>query len=665
MNLRRIPFVLLALCALTAPLSAPAIAEPDPTIEPSPADPTVDQAAEATATEVATQIPVTPDDTRPAVSWRQLGLADKIVVLGSSLPSDTEMPMPPGISSSLVTGQVGSVVNVDGGRIDVLDSRGIVLGEIPIPAGTSTAPFAIDTSQALVTNGTAKLSFVLHEQNPTDNTCSVRPSVTLSQLATTFVGQAPDLTAVSDFRPGYLSRFVLWVGPDAPKDVQQAALSLDAKLSSLYRPMPVRVDIDTAQEPTPVDPADTRLIELRQDPKPGLTVRDPGTPNAALVITGRDNTLQNQVALFTDRRIDLAQSGAATVNTVIDSMKPSTNILTFGQLGMTQQISVLGTATLYTAFDAAAFGVGPVQGARVHLIARYTPVTAGTGSVVLRGGANVLASHALDESGHLDITADIPADVISSKTGMALDLQYVPRKDCAPLNDRVTFALDPNSTVSVTPGTGNRGGFPALPMAFTPEFSVGLGTADSIRFAAQAINLMGQSTDTPLRPVVRSLSDAVKSDAPLLIVADPQQMTRSGLKAPVTPGETNSVTINGDPVTAVDLDGPLGVVQAFTDRNRPVLAVTDSAEWSLVDRSFDYIRAQDDGWSSLSGDVIATGAKNLTVPLTVREGGPMFPRPAAGPAWRWWIWLSAGAGAVALLCVAGLFLYRRGRDNSA
>ncbi|MBI3690821.1 MAG: hypothetical protein HY239_09275, partial [Mycolicibacterium aromaticivorans] len=95
MNLRRIPFALLALCALTAPLSAPAMAEPDPTIEPSPADP----AAEATATEVATQIPVTPDDTRPAVSWRQLGLADKIVVLGSSLPSDVEMPMPPGISS--------------------------------------------------------------------------------------------------------------------------------------------------------------------------------------------------------------------------------------------------------------------------------------------------------------------------------------------------------------------------------------------------------------------------------------------------------------------------------------------------------------------------------------------------------------------------------------
>jgi hypothetical protein len=428
--------------------------------------------------------------------------------------------------------------------------------------------------------------------------------------------------------------------------------------------MPVRIDIDTAEQPTSVDPTDTRLIEFRQDPKPGLTVRDAGTPDAALVITGQGNTLQNQVALFTDRRIDLAQSGAATVNTVIDAMEPSTNILTFGQLGMTQQTSVLGTATLYTAFDATAFNVGSIQGAQLHLIARYTPIAAGSGSVVLRSGSTQLASHTLDSSGHLDVTADVPADVISSQTGLALDIQYAPKQDCAPLSDRLTFALDPGSTVSVTAGTGNRGGFPALPMAFTPEFSVALGDSDSIRYAGQAINLMGQSTDTPLRPVVRTLADAVKTGSALLVVADPQQLARSGLKAPVTPGETNSVTINGDPVTAVNLDGPLGVIQAFTDHNRPVLAISSSTDWSLVDSSFDYIRAQDNRWSSLSGDVIATGAKNVTVPLTVHEGGPMAPRPVASPAWRWWIWLTAGVGVAALLAVAGLLLYRRRSDGT-
>jgi hypothetical protein len=666
MKLRYTPIMLVALCALTAPLIAPAIAEPDPSTEPAPADPAAVEipAAEPPAIEVAAPTPADPAVERPPVSWRQLGLADKIVLVGSTMPNEVDMPLPPEISGSIVTGQIGSVVNVASGRVDVTDSRGIVLGEIAVPAGTSVAPFVIDTSQALVTNGTVKLSFVLRDDNPPGNSCAVPPSVTLSQLATTFVGQSSAPTAVSDFRPGYLSRFVLWVGPNAPKDVQQAALSLDAKLSSLYRPMPVRVDIDTAEQAMPVDPTDSRLIEIRRDPKPGLAVRNPGTPDAALVISGQDNTLQNQVALFTDRRIDLAQSGAATVNTVIDAMEPSTNILTFGQLGMTQQTSVLGTATLYTAFDATAFGVGAIQGAQLHLIARYTPIAAGSGSIVLRSGSTQLASHTLDSSGHLDISADIPADVISSQTGLALDIQYAPKQDCAPLSDRLTFALDPDSTVSVTPGTGNRGGFPALPMAFTPEFSVALGDGESIRYAAQAINLMGQSTDTPLRPVVRTLADSVKSGSALLVVADPQQLSRSGLKAPVTPGETNSVTINGDPVTAVNLDGPLGVIQAFTDNNRPVLAISSSTDWSLVDRSFDYIRAQDNRWSSLSGDVIATGAKNVTVPLTVREGGPMAPRPVASPAWRWWIWLTAGVCVAAVLAVAGLLLYRRRRGSA-
>jgi hypothetical protein len=659
MKLRYTPIVLLALCALTAPLVAPAIADPEPATEPSPADPSVESSTVDAATEPAAPVP-----DRPPVSWRQLGLTDKVVLVGSTMPTDAEMPLPPGISGSIVTGQIGSVVNVASGRVDVTDSRGIVLGEIPVPAGTSVAPFAIDTSQALATNGVVKLSFVLHDDNPPGNSCSVPPSVTLSQLATTFVGQSPDPTAVSDFRPGYLSRFVLWVGPNPPKEVEQAALSLDAKLSSLYRPMPVRIDIDTAEQPTSVDATDTRLIVFRQDPKAGLTVLNPGTPDAALVITGQGSTMQNQVALFTDRRIDLAQSGAATVNMVIDTMKPSTSILTFGQLGMTQQTSVLGSATLYTAFDATAFGVGSIQGAQLHLIANYTPIAAGGGSVVMRSGSNQLASHTLDSSGRLDFTADVPADVISSQTGLALDIQYAPKQDCAPLSDRLTFALDPASTVSVTAGTGNRGGFPALPMALTPEFSVALGDPDSIRYAGQVINLMGQSTDTPLRPVVRPLADAVKSGAALLVVADPQQLAQSGLKAPVTPGETNSITVNGDPVTTVNLDGPLGVIQAFTDHDRPVLAISSSTDWSLVDRSFDYIRAQDNRWSSLSGDVIATGAKNVTVPLTVREGGPMAPRPVASPAWRWWIWVSAGAGVAALLAVAGLFLYRRRSDGT-
>src|SRR4051812_42653176 len=131
MKLRYTPIVLLALCALTAPLVAPAIADPEPATEPSPADPSVASAA----VDVAAGAPAVPVPDRPPVSWRQLGLTDKVVLVGSTMPTDTEMPLPPGVFGSIVTGQIGSVVNVASGRVDVMDSRGIVLGAIPVPAG--------------------------------------------------------------------------------------------------------------------------------------------------------------------------------------------------------------------------------------------------------------------------------------------------------------------------------------------------------------------------------------------------------------------------------------------------------------------------------------------------------------------------------------------------
>jgi hypothetical protein len=636
MKLVRILSLLSVLCALAVPLATTA-ANADPTPSPSPSP--------------------------SLIGWRQLGQSDKIVLLGANQSNDVELPLPSGAAAVTLAGQIGSVVNIAAGRVDILDSRGISLGSIPVPVGAATVPFTVDTSAAAVTNGAVKLSFVLRDDDPPTNSCGQLPSVTLTQLVTAFSGQSLDPTAISDFRPGYLSRIVIRVGPDSQQEVQQAALTMVARLSALYRPIPVRIDVDTSAEPPPAQSSDSRLIEIKQGPEPGMAVRDAGTPAAALVITGRGAALQNQVALFTDRRVELAQTPTATVTAVTESVPSSTRTLTFAQLGMASQISVLGTSTLYSGFDATDFGAGPIQSARLHLIARYTPVTGGEGSIMLRSGSTVLATRTLDATGILDLNADVPSEAISSKTSLALDIQYIPRRECAPLTDRLTFVVDPGSTISVTPGTGNRGGFPAMPMALTPEFNVALGNADLIRYAAQAINLMGQSTGMALRPMVRPFSDAVNSSSPLLLVADGQQMVRSGLKAPIQPGGGNSVSINGDPVTAVNLNGPLGVIQAFTDRGRTVLAVSGNEDWSLVDRSFDYIRGQDDAWASLSGDVVATGAKNVTVNLTVREGGPMAHRPSPGAPWRWWVWLTLAVAAASVVAVSAVLLLRRRRRD--
>lgn len=603
---------------------------------------------------------ITEPNVTPAIGWTQLGLPERLDLIGSNQSIDTSVPVPEGIGPSLLTGQIGSVVNVVDGRIDVLDARGIVLGNIFVPADGSIVPFAVDIAAARVIDGRAPLSFILREHNPPANSCSRPPSLTLSQLAATFSGPTPDPITVADFLPGYLDQIVINVGPNPTVSQQQAALDLVAGLTHLYRPMPVRISVATSADALPTTGTPSRIIDIRDGQRAGIAVENPGTPHAVLAITGTGDELLQQVDLLADRRIGLAQTTSAVVLSARADTAQSTNIKTFDQLGMTGSTSVLGTSMLYAGFDVSAFGVGPITSATVHLKAKYTPIVGGEGSILIRSGSTVLATHSLDNSGLLDVTGDIPAESIISNVGMALELRYIPRQECAPMNDRMTFTLDPTSTVAVTPGTRNRGGFPVLPMALTPEFDVAIDNAEHLPYAAQAINLMGQQTAVTLRPRVTTFADAAASGTGLLAVTGSDELTKAEMNAPLLPGAPNTVGVNGSVDTDVDLNGPLGVVQAFTDNGRTVLAVSGSGDWSLVDASFEYIRGLPNRWASLTGDVVATGAAGETVNLTVREGGGLV-NEYPGDGWKWWAWLTLAMGTSALIAVVTWVIVRRRR----
>lgn len=595
----------------------------------------------------------------PAIDWTQLGLADRLELIGANQPSETAVPVPAGVRPTMLTGQIGSVVNVTKGRVDVLDGRGTLLGFIPVPADVATIPFSIDVSAAEVVDGKAKLSFVLRDANPAANSCTQPPALALSQLAAAFSGATPDPVTVADFLPGFLDHIIIRVGATPTEYQQQAALDLVAKLTRLYRPMPVRIDVAAADAARKPVPSTARVIDIRDGAAPGIAVENAGRPDAVLAITGTGEQLVQQVGLFADRRIDLAQTASAVTVSSHEGAPLTSTVKTFDQLGITGQTTVSGVTTLYAGFDAANFGVGSISGATVHLKASYTPVQGGEGSLLIRSGATVLATHSLDESGTLDITGDVPAEAITSNVGLALELRYISRQECAPLGDRVTFAIDPQSTVTVTPGTVNRGGFPVLPMALTPEFDVALDTPDHLRFAARAVNLMAQQTMVTLRPRVTPFSEAATSGTALLVVTEGRELAEAGMSPPILPGDADTVDVSGATNTDVDVHGPLGLVQAFTHNGRSVLAISGTGDWSLVDADFDYIRGLPNRWGSLTGDVLATGAAGDTVALTVNEGGAMAHQPTPAQGWQWWAWLSAAAVGIAVVAAGATMLVRR------
>ena len=317
---------------------------------------------------------------------------------------------------------------------------------------------------------------------------------------------------------------------------------------------------------------------------------------------------------------------------------------------------------MYAGFDSSKFGVGMIEEAHVHLLANHTAVRNGDASVLVRSGSTVLASRMLDESGKVDLTFDIPAQEMASNVGMALELRYLPnRGDCAPIGDDMTFTMDPTSTVSVTPGTHNRGGFPVLPMAFTPDFYVSVSSPDQIRLAANVINLMGQQTSVSLRPRVVPLETAVKSGVGLLAVTSGAELVKLGMSPPIKPGDNDSVTIDGSPVTDVDLNSELGVVQAFSNNGRMVLDIGTGGDGTLANRSLDYIRGLESRWASLAGDVVATGAEGKTVNLTVAAGGPLAHELIPTDGWRWWTWVTIAIGVAAAIAVVSTLIVRRRR----
>lgn len=600
----------------------------------------------------------------PAIPWRQFGRADTVELRGANVETKVEIPMPQGVTAVSVSGQIGSTVNITSGRIDILDGRGTALGRIPVPVDTPTAPFTVDTSDAQIANGVLTLNFVLRPADPPTDTCAPTPSVTLTRLAATLAGQPPPASTVADFLPAYLDAVTIWIGPNPSPDQQQAALTLTAMLTRSYRPVPVRIDVDTSPRSPAGDIPGRRVITIRDGQESGIDVENPGTRQAVLAISGRGPELSNQVALFIDRRLALAQTRSAVVDSGANLLTPSSTIMTFEQLGIAASPSFTGTTVVYAGIDGAAFAVGPIEKATIDLRARYTPTVDDEASILVRSGAYVLATQRLNQSGSLDMTFEIPPQANSSDIGMALELQYFPgggnNGGCAPLNNRMTFAVDPRSTVEVTPGAADSG-FTSLPAAFTPEFNVAVDRPDLIRYAAQAINLIGQRTGTLLRPQVVGLADGAASGAALLAVTSGEGLARIGMRPPVAVDDSGTVDIDGDADTGASFNGPLAVVQSFTDNQRLVLAIDVPVRRETADESLEYIRQLDNGWSSLTGDVVATGAAGATVNLAVRTDRPISNRPTTETGWKWAAAATAAVGVAALAAAVRALIVRRRR----
>lgn len=598
--------------------------------------------------------------------WPGLGLPSS-VDLDATSSRDFTIPVPQGARGVVLTGQIRSAQGIGDAQVAIDDAHGRPVASFGVSAAPGTSsPFTADLSALPVVDGAVSMRMMLRPAHSPSDRCSSAPAVTLFDLATTFgiVGTAPPRT-VQDFLPPVLTGMTVKVPRTPTAAEQQAALDLVTAVTTHYLPAPVDVriaasDAEPAGPPAMDDPLH-RTVVITEGGDPAVTVERDGDGRRYLAISGSAQTLPQQASLFTSQTSALAQGASVTVTEPGGPAVHGTDTLTFGQLGASAQALVLGRTDAHVGFAPTAFGSPGLGAARVRLLADYTPVHPDdTASLVIESAGVVVQTLRLDESGHVDRSFDLPTQMSGRSTGITMQLTFTPRGGCTPFTAPMSFRTDPRSTVSVVAGADPRGGFASLPLAFAPSVQVALGDSDSghLSRAAAVLQSIQRLTATPLNVVVVPPEEAASSGSGALVVADAATVEALKLSPPLS-GSAESARVDLATPLSATVSGGLGSIQAFTHGGRTVVLVTASGDWAPVDRLLSYAAGLDDGWASLSGDVLVAGVDGEPATLTVRTDGSPRLLAETPTSWRRWLWLGGAALIVAAASVGATWVRRR------
>lgn len=597
------------------------------------------------------------------LSWPSLGLQSTVELYGRARTPVT-VPLPAGMTASRLRGMIGMPENITAGYLEIDDGDGKFLASVDLTAAATAqtpTPFDVDISAARVQGSSINLSFVIRVRDNIDRAC-VLQRLTLSDLTTEFTGAHPPVTTIANFFPSVLGKVAIYAATDANSAEQQAVLTLVSTLARIYAPRPLPITVVSQPRgalPPPAVGMDRAVVV--ETGEPGLTVENPGAPDAYLRVSGDGDQLSMQVSLLTNELQSLAQVPTARVAQAGSDIVQHGDTLTFSELNINGQASFFETSTFEVGSDRASLGPR-FDGVQVHLLADYTPVHPGeTATVMIRSNNVIVYRGALDGTGRLDTTFDLDSQILDQRyVSLQFTLTDTPAQDCSPLVAPMTFQIDPRSTLTMHRGGAPLGGFTAFPSEFSPRFVVALDGNDPVQlgFAADIVAVVSRLTKTPLTPQVVDLDAAVDSTSGALIVAKTEAIKQTALNPPIG-GEGPMVKFGLPTELHVNMDGGLGSIQAFADpqRKRSVILVTTTGDWNLVGPLFSWVEGSDRNWVGLTGDVLAAGVAGTATNVTIRATSDvMEPKASSGVSGPWLKYGLIGGGVLAVVAILAVIL---------
>ncbi|WP_319437066.1 hypothetical protein [Mycobacterium sp. RTGN5] len=605
--------------------------------------------------------------------WSALGLQSTVNLYGEG-GNSYSVPTLAGLTAMRLQGMIHTPINVTAGYLEIDDSKGNFLASVDLPVlapGSVMTPFDVDISAARVRDSSADLTLTLHARDDRDRICGPLPRVEISNLATVFAGTLLPVTTVANFFAPVLGKVTIYAATDANAAEQQAVLTLTSALARIYGARLTAITVVNQPRgavPPPASGLDRAVVVETGDP--GLTVENPGAPDAYLRVSGDGDGISKQVSLIATELQPLAQSTTARVDKAGADAVLGGDTLTFKQLNIGgERTDVFGTGNLQVAIQRAALGARS-DNVQVHLLADYTPFPArDAASVTIRSQKLVVYRAALDQSGRLDATFNLDSPALDEQSiNLEFALTYTPDQPCGPLVAPMTFQVDPRSTLTMHRGGPPPGGFNAFPSEFSPKFLVALdgNGPNQLSYAARVLAAIARLSQSQLTPQVVDLQKAVESTSGALIVADSKAIQQTSLKPPVS-GNGSNVNFALSSELQLNIDKGLGSIQAFADpqHNRSVVLVTTTADWTLLDPLFTYIDGTTGDWSQLTGDVLAAGAAGTPVNAAVRPTATAdAPTRSAASNLALYAYIAGGVlAAIAVVAVIVFLLRRRARET--
>ncbi|OLT54179.1 hypothetical protein BJF89_17275 [Corynebacterium sp. CNJ-954] len=593
--------------------------------------------------------------TDPVLSLEDLGAPEQVDLAGptaTTMTTSLSVPVPDGLVPESLRGVVDVPVAFRDGAIDLLQDgvsigRGTLDPAESVSTGDGAVPVDIPLQDAVVApgglgkGGTLDLDLRTTFTPLDDGWCHDPLDAVTARLrdaSVRFTGETRAPETLAEALPPVLRELTVAV-PDGD-EVTSAALETVTTVLSRYRgqlPEVRVVALDDDRRPG-TDPDFSRRIEIPGDDGRGVTLEDPGTSDARIVLHGTGDDLMDQVRLLGDDAAALLDSTSAHAEggeEVAVELPPSGQ--TVSELGgIVLDGSGYGSADVSFGIDQGDLG-RLSESVTVHLTGSYTPTPADTGGdVAVAVNGTVVDRFAADTGGAFDRDVTVPDDVLDRYNEFTVTLSAAGLPGCGTASP-LTLRVDGSSVVTSDPAdspTRLTTGFRAVPQALLPEVDVVLGSSDvaDVNRAAQVLARVQSVTPARIRPVVAA--PGTDTDRPLLIVdADGSLVPESygDLDLPVRlDGTMLNVQDTGGAgsAEAVATDTVFGALQTTWDttNGRMVLVASSTDRPELLDRLITSLSAdRGAGFAELRGTAVVQQVDGppteIGVPGPGGEGG--------------------------------------------